>query len=63
MAVSLTVYEIFSIKEQRDLKNWVRGSSRSLNTAQFDRPHTTFYSSAIVIIAVFYTVFELFHVE
>ena len=25
MAVSLTVYEVFSVKEQRDLENWVRG--------------------------------------
>ena len=32
MAVSLTVYEIFSVKVQRDLENWVRGSSRSLKT-------------------------------
>ena len=29
MAVSLTVYEIFSVKEQRDRENWVRGCSRS----------------------------------
>jgi len=25
MAVSLTVYEIFSIKEKHDLEKWVRG--------------------------------------
>jgi len=48
MAVSLTVYEIFSVKVLHDLENWVRGCSRSLEMAQFDRPYTTFYWSAIV---------------
>jgi len=52
MAVSLTVYEIFSFKEQRDLENWVRDCSRSLKMAPFDRPHTTFYWSAIVTIII-----------
>ena len=36
---------------------------RSLKTAPFDRPHTTFYSSSVVIIALSCTVFELFDVE
>ena len=53
MAVSLTVYEIFSFKD----------CSRSLKMAPFDRSHTTFYSSAIVIIDLSCTVFELFDVE
>jgi len=43
MAVSLAVSEIFSVKEWRDLENSVRGCSRSLKTAPFDRPYTTFY--------------------
>jgi len=63
MAVYLTVYEIFSVKEQRDLENWVRGCSRSLKTALFDRSHTTLYWSAIVNIAPSCTLFELFDVE
>jgi len=63
MTVSLTVYEIFSSKIQRDLENWVRGCSRSLKMAPFDRPHATFYWSAIVNIALPATVFELFDVE
>jgi len=25
MAISLTVYEIFSVKEEHDLENWVTG--------------------------------------
>jgi len=62
MAVTLTVYEIFSVKIQRDLENWFRGSSRSLTTAPFDRSHTTFYRSAIVLITLSATVFELFDV-
>jgi len=59
MAVSLTIYEIFSIKVYRDLENWVT----SLKVAPFDRPYTTFYWSAIVNIALSSTVFELFDVE
>jgi len=62
MAVSLTVYEIFSVKEWRDLETGVRGGSRSLKMAPFDRSHTTFYWSDIVNIALSGTVFELFDV-
>ena len=63
MAVSLTVHEIFSVKEWRDLETGGRGCSRSLKMAPFDRSHTTFYWSAIVNIALSGTVFELFDVE
>jgi len=63
MAVSLAVCEIFSVKEWRDLENQVRGRSRSLKMAPFDRPHATFYWSAIVNIALFCIIFELFDVE
>jgi len=55
MAVSLTAYEIFSVKEKRDLENWVRGRSRSLKMAPFDRSHTTFYWSAIVNLVSFFS--------
>jgi len=48
MAVSVAICEIFSVKEWRDLKNQVRGRSRSLKMAPFDRPYATFYWSAIV---------------
>jgi len=37
MPVSLAVCET-SIKEWRDLENWIIGCSRSLKTASFDRP-------------------------
>jgi len=63
MTVSLTVYEIFTVKVLRDLENWVRGCSRSLKMAPFDRPYTTFYWSAVVNIALSGTVFELVDVE
>jgi len=63
VAVSLAVCEIFSVKEWRDLKNQVRGRSRSLKMATFDRPYATFYRSAIVNIALSCTIFELFDVE
>jgi len=63
MAVSVAVCEIFSVKEWRDLENQVRGCSRSSKMAPFDRPHATFYWSAIVNIALSCTIFELFDVE
>jgi len=43
MVVSVAVCEIFSVKEWRDLENQVRGRSRSLKMAPFDRPYATFY--------------------
>ena len=54
---------IFSVKEWRDFENQVRGRSRSLKMAPFDRSHATFYWSAIVTIALSCTIFELFDVE
>ena len=63
MAVSVAVCEIFSVKEWRDLENQVRGRSRSLKMASFDRPYATFYWSAIVNIAPSCAIFELFDVE
>ena len=39
------------IQHQRkhcDLENWIKGCSRSMKLAPFDRPYTTFYWSAIV---------------
>jgi len=46
--VCLAISEIFSVKQWRDVGNQVRGRSRSLKMAPFDRPYATFYSSAIV---------------
>jgi len=43
VAVSVTVSEIFSVKQWRDLENQVRGRSRSLKMAPFDTPYATFY--------------------
>jgi len=63
MAVSVAVCEIFSVKEWRNLENQVRGRSRSLKMAPFDRPHATFYWSSIVNIALSCTIFELFDVD
>jgi len=63
MSVRRTVYEIFSVKEWRNLETADRSRSRSLKMALFDRSHTTFYWSAIVSIAVCCTIFKLFDVE
>jgi len=56
-------YEIFSVKEWRNLETGGRGRSRALKMAPFNRPYTTFYWSAIVSIAVCCTIFKLFDVE
>ena len=63
MAICLAISEIFSVKQWRDLGNQVRRRSRSLGMAPFDRPYATFYSSAIVNIALSCTIFEFFDVE
>jgi len=63
MAISVAVCEIFSVEECRGLKNHVRGRSRSLKMAPFDRPYATFYWSAIVNIALSCTILELLDVE
>ena len=58
VAVSVADCEIFNVKEWRDLVNQVRGRSRSLKMAQFDRPYPTFSRSAIVTIALSCTIFD-----
>ena len=58
VAVSVAVCEIFSVKEWRDLENQVKGRSRSLKMAPFDRPYATFYWSDIVNKALSCTIFE-----
>ena len=62
MGVCLAISGIFSVKEMRKLSNQVRGRSRSLKMAPFDRPYATFYWSAIVNIALSCTIFEFFDV-
>ena len=58
VAVSVTICEIFSVKECRDFENQVRGRSRSLKMAPFDRLYGTFYWSAIIALSC--TIFEFF---
>ena len=41
VAVSVAVCDIFSVKEWYDLENQVRGCSRLLKIAPFDRPYAT----------------------
>ena len=47
----------------RDLENQIRGRSRSLKMAPFDRPYATFYWLAIVSIALSCTIFEFSDVD
>jgi len=63
MAVSVAVCEILSVKEWHDLKNQVRGRSRSSKMAPFDRPYATFYWLVNANIALYGAIFELFDVE
>ena len=63
VAVYVAVCEIFSVKEWHDLENQVRGRSRPLKMAPFDRPYASLYWSAIVNIAISCTIYELFDVE
>ena len=63
MSVCRIVYEIFGVKEWRNLETGGRGRSRSLKMAPFGRSYTTFYWLAIVSIAVCCTIFKLFDVE
>ena len=63
MAVCLAISAIFSVKQWYNLGNQVRGRSRSLRMAPFDRPYATFDSSAIVNIALPCTICEFFDVE
>ena len=63
MAVSLAMSEILSVKEWRDLENQVKGHSKSLKMAPFDRPYAIFYWSAIVNIALSCTFSSFFDVE
>ena len=59
MAVSLAVYEIFSVKEWCYLENMVRVRSRSLEMAPFDRSHTSSCSPSIVTMAIYCIVCEI----
>ena len=47
MAVSVTVCELFSVKEWCDFENRVRVRLRSFEMAPFDRSHTSSYSPFI----------------
>jgi len=57
--VTVSVCEIFSVKEWRDLRNRVRVRSRSLEMAPFDRSHTSSYSPSIVTMAISSVVCEV----
>jgi len=41
MTAYLTVSGIFRVKQWREFVNWVKGRSRLLKMAPFDRPYTS----------------------
>ena len=59
MAVSVTVCEIFCVKDWCNLENRVRVRSRSLEMTPFDRSHTSSYSPSIVTMAISCIVCEI----
>jgi len=59
MAVSLAVYEIFNVKEWRDLDNWVRSCSKSFKMSPFDSFGTISCTPFIVTMALSYIVLEI----
>jgi len=78
MAVFVAVCKIFSVKEWHDLENQIRGRSRSLIMAPFDRPaghsmslklvpfeslDAVSYSPSIVTVAESVAVCEIFNVK
>ena len=56
--IGCTVCEIFAFKLYCDRETRVWGHSRSLQTAPFDRAHTTLYSSSIVTMPLSVTLFR-----
>ena len=63
MAISVTICEIFSVKEWCDLENKVKIHSRSLEMAPFDRSHTSSYSPSIVTMTISLAISEIFSVK
>ena len=57
--IGRTVWEIFAFKLYCDLETGVRGHSRSLKAALFDRAHTTLYSSSIITMPLSITISEI----
>ena len=62
MTVFVAVCEIYSVKEWRDFENHVRGRSRSMKMAPFDRP-CDFLLVGHRNLALSCTIFQLFDVR
>ena len=65
LSLKAKMHHFWDIRLQncRDLENWVRGPSRSLEISLFDRTHTTSNWCSIVTMALSRVVFGIFNVE
>jgi len=65
VTLSLRNVYFYDIRLQkcRDLENWVRGPSKSLEMSPCNRPHTISYWRSIVTMALSLVVSEIFNVE
>jgi len=60
MALTRVISEIFNVKKCCDLEIKVRGHSRSLKVAPFDRSCMVSYYCSLVTLSLKRTVFEIF---
>jgi len=60
IALSCTIFELFDVKQYRDLDSWVKGHRISLKMVPFESLGTVSYSHFIATMAVSLAVSEIF---